>query len=324
MTEGVVYSYDMVGAPDDFLISTHKSNIALLGMSLVRHEDELSVMLLAGENPPHRTDDEVREGIASRMPVPGKEGIKPDASLAISDRIVPGLADYSHVILLTRIYLESRRYDVRYVNLDEGQSYMVYTDDPVALSPCHDRETLLPELTRRLHRYDDLFSALTALIYLPVYFIARQAEVVTTRFSTELNAQKNSAKVKRAFRVLGEQAVTLHRQAKCLAGQSQLARNDTQEVKPPELRSVSEGFWKELEPFEFGEDPEGNPTAGRTWVERRDSWFTHDPTSFLVRRTRPDVAGPDPGMIYIIRSPSHERDLYKIGLTRPKFLGPKS
>ena len=44
-------------------------------------------------------------------------------------------------------------------------------------------------------------------------------------------------------------------------------------------------------------------------------WFTHDPTSFLVRRTRPEVVGPDPGTIYVMRSPSHERDLYKIGLT---------
>ena len=167
--------------------------------------------------------------------------------------------------LLTRIYLESRCYDVRYVNLDEGQSYLVYTDDPVALSACGDRETLLPELKGMLHRYDDLFSALTALMYLPVYFIARQAEVVSTRFSTELNAQKNSAKVKRAFRVLGKQAVALHRQVKCLAGQSSSAWTDTQEVKPPELRSVSEGFWKELEPFEFGEDQEGNPIAGRTY-----------------------------------------------------------
>jgi len=245
LMDGIVYSYDMVGAPDDFLISTKDSIIALLGISLVRHEDELSVMLLAGENPPYRADDEVREGIARGMPVPGKEAIKAGASWTISDRIVPGLADYSQIILLTRIYLESRCYDVRYVHLDEGQSYLVYTDDPVALTPCDDRETLLPELVRKLRRYDDLYSALAALIYLPVYFIARQAEVVTTRFSTELNAQKNGARVKRAFRVLGEHAVVLHRQVKCLAGQSSPAWTDAREVKPPELRSVSAGFWKE-------------------------------------------------------------------------------
>jgi hypothetical protein len=316
VNEGIVYSYDMVGAPNDFLISTQDSNIALLGISLVRHEDELSVMLLAGENPPYPPDDEVRKAVAALRPVPGREAVKPDTSLTIASRIVPGLPDHSQIILLTRVYLESRRYDVRYVNLDVGQGYLVFTDDPAALSTFDDRGGMLQELTRQLHRYDNLFSALTALMYLPVYFIARQPEVVSTRFAAELKAQKNSTKVKRAFRVLGEQAVTLHRQVRCLASESSPACTDTQEVKPPELRSVSEGFWKELEPFEFGEDQDGNPIAGRTWVERRESWFTHDPTSFLVRRTKSDVAGPDPGTIYVMRSPAHERDLYKIGLTR--------
>src|ERR1019366_2757674 len=111
-------------------------------------------------------------------------------------------------------------------------------------------------------------------------------------FATELKAKRNSAKVKHAFRELGEDAVTLHRQVKCLVSRSSLG-SDAHEVKPPELRSLSEGHWKELEPFEIGEDQEGNPIAGRTWVERRESWFTHDPASFLVRRTKVDVSGPD-------------------------------
>jgi hypothetical protein len=315
MHEGTVYSYDMVGAPDDFLISTSGSNLALLGISLVRHEDELSVMLLAGENPPYPPDDEVQELLDSSEAVPGREAIRADDSLTAASRRSPGLPNHSEVILLTRIYLESRRYDVRYVNLDLGQSYLVVTDDPVALGSLRDRKAVLQALAQKLHRYDDLFSALTALIYLPVYFIERQSEVISSRFATALKAQKNSARVKHALRVLGQQVVTLHRQVKCLASLSTPNR-DAQEVKPPTLRSVSEGHWKELEPFEFGEDEEGNPIAGRTWVERRESWFMHDPVSFLVRRTKLDVSGSDPGVIYVMRSPAHDKELYKIGLTR--------
>lgn len=313
--EGTVYSYDMVGAPDDFLISTPDSKVALLGISLVRHDDELSVIVLAGENPPYPSDDEVSGLVDTCKAFPGREGVTLDDSLTTASRMVPGLPSHSQILLLTRIYLESHCYDVRYVNLDLGQSYLVLTDDAAALTMADDGKALLQRLTQQLHRYDDLFSALTALIYLPVYFVARQSDVISTRFATELKAQKNSAKVKHAFRVLGEEAVTLHRQVKCLVSRSSLA-SDAQEVKPPELRSLSEGYWKELEPFEFGEDQEGNLIAGRTWVERRESWFTHDPASFLVRRTKVDVYGPDLGMIYVLRSPAHEKDLYKIGLTR--------
>ena len=50
LREGVVYSYDMIDAPSDSLVSTEDSQLALLGISVVRHQDELSVILLAGEN----------------------------------------------------------------------------------------------------------------------------------------------------------------------------------------------------------------------------------------------------------------------------------
>ena len=219
LREGVVYSYDMIDAPSDSLVSTEDSQLALLGISVVRHQDELSVILLAGENPPYPTDEEVRTRSALGRPVPGKEAIAPDASLTIADRIVPGLPNYSQVILLTRIYIESRSYDVRYVNLDIGKSFLVLTDDRTALTPCENKGAILADSKQRLRRYDDLFSALSALIFLPVYFVARRTEVVCTRFATELSARRNSAKVMRAYRLLGKEAVTLHREVRCLAGE---------------------------------------------------------------------------------------------------------
>src|SRR4051812_6914021 len=55
---------------------------------------------------------------------------------------------------------------------------------------------------------------------------------------------------------------------------------------------------------------------GRTWVSRHESWSAQSPTSFLLRRSITDSDGPDPGEIYVQRSPAHESNLYKIGLTR--------
>jgi len=227
-------------------------------------------MLLAGESPPYPTDEKVAEFWAVSSPAPGRGAVQPDASWTSADRIVAGLPNHSQVILLTRIYLESRRYDVRYVNLDLGQSYLVYSDDPVSLGTLRDREreVLLKQAAINLQRYGDLFSALTSLIYLPIFFIARQKEVVVTRFATELKAQRNDTKIKRAYRVLAAQAVNLHRQVKCLATQSSLSYKGAQEVNPPDLKSFSEGFWKELAPFEFGEDQDRNPIAGR-FVHRK-------------------------------------------------------
>lgn len=314
LSEGTIYAYDILGTPGDFSLSTAESKIALLGISLVRHGDELSVVLLAGENPPYPSHDEVLEISATSIPVRGRETVAPDESLSIESRLVAGLPDYSQVVLLTRIYIDSCRYDVRYINLDIGQQFFVLTDDLIAVSSIDNDRSILDTLTDRLHRYDDLFSALAALIYLPVYFAERQSEVISTRFATGLRAD-SSSKVKRALRVLDNEVITLYREIKCLPSQA-MPRPNVHEVKPPELRLTLEGYWKELAFHEFGEDPDGNPIAGRTWVERRDCWFTHDPNSFLIRREIPADPGADPGEVYVMRSPSHEKDVYKIGLTR--------
>jgi len=206
LTEGVVFSYDMVGAPGDFLISTPESRIALLGISLIRHDDELSVMLLAGENPPYPNDQDAVELMASSKAYPGKETVEPSPDLTAKDRLVSGLPDYGQVLLLTRIYLDSRRYDVRYVHMDTGPSYLTYTDDPAALGIHRKDRPWRESLAEHLRRYDDLFSALTALIYLPIYFTVHGPSVVRTRFATGLKARKNSPKIRRALRALGKES----------------------------------------------------------------------------------------------------------------------
>jgi hypothetical protein len=182
MQDGIVYSYDLIGMPGDFWLSTDDSTVAILGVSLIRHKDELSVMLDTGENPPHPSDTEILNDVVAP---PGKEKLVPDSTLRPADRLVSGLPEYARVVLLTRIYLDSRCYDVRYVLRDLGKSYEVLTDDLVALRDLDEQQTWRQALVQRLHRYDDIFSALTALIYLPAYFVARQQQATTTQFATE-------------------------------------------------------------------------------------------------------------------------------------------
>jgi hypothetical protein len=78
----------------------------------------------------------------------------------------------------------------------------------------------------------------------------------------------------------------------------------------------SEAFWKKLAPGEIGEDQDGNPIVGRTWVRRVESWSSRPPGAFVIQRVAGGVAGRDPGVVYIVRSPSHDTDVYKVGLTR--------
>jgi hypothetical protein len=87
-------------------------------------------------------------------------------------------------------------------------------------------------------------------------------------------------------------------------------------ITPPDMQFKHDGYWKAIGPLEIGEDMNRNPTIGRTWVSRHELWSARSPQSFLLHRGKTDQNGPDPGVIYVQRSPAHEIDVYKVGLTR--------
>lgn len=309
MLDDVIYSYDLIGMPSEFWLSTPDSKLAILGVSMIRHKDELSLILSAGENPP--CGGEFKLG----APTPGKEAVTPDPLLSSEDRLVPGLPEYSHVMCLTRVYLDTRRYDVRYVLRDTGKSFVVLTDDRVGFSGARASSNLFETVKRQLPRYDDLFSALASLIYLPACFVARQKDLVTTQFATELNRKKQTKRARSAAKVLGSDALVFQRSVECLTSEPLESQSVAENFEPPMLQSAAGGYWRELGPFEFGEDPEGHPVVGKTWVETTETWCTHDPASFLIHSRKPSQGGVAPGIVYVMRSPAHEIDLYKIGLT---------
>lgn len=184
MTDGEIYSYEMTGSHEDFRLATENSEIAIVGISLVRHKHELSVVLLAGEKPPYPSSEDIGDGTFEGVPVKGKEYIVPNPDLRVADRILPSLPGFCRVILLTRIDLTARSYDVRYVNIDVGKSFLVHTDDSSVSRYISREQKENSEV--HLRRYVELFSAVAALIYLPVFFIIRQADVVEEKFTTDL------------------------------------------------------------------------------------------------------------------------------------------
>lgn len=314
MADGEIYSYEMTGSPEDFRLGTADSETAIVGVSLIRHGHELSVILLAGEKPPYPSDKEVGGGTFEGTPAKGKTYIVPDPDLGISDRMLPGLDGYSKVVLLTRIDLRARSYDVRYVNLDTGKSFLVYTDDPGVLQQVglEYREAS----TKGLSRYSDLFSAVAALIYLPMFFIIRQTDVEKVDFTTDLGIQKNDTKVRKAIRILGRGNVVLQRSVSCLRCDPPPSESKDGLVKSSEFNSELHRRWKDLTPTDIGVDVDGNAVVGKTWVSTYESWSTWKPDDFVIRKKEHEIAGPDPGTIYVMRSEAHTSQLFKIGLTR--------
>lgn len=78
------------------------------------------------------------------------------------------------------------------------------------------------------------------------------------------------------------------------------------------------GYWRTLQPGKYGTDKKGNPVHGKTWISKKLSWMEADEPSVLKAKgytCRSLPEGSDPGYIYIMRSPLHEKGVFKIGLT---------
>jgi len=319
--EGTIYSYDAAGDTGEFTISAEGSQLAVAGLSMIRHENELSVILLAGENPPYPPDDEILDISAKNDPAEGHEEISPAQDLSVKDRYISGMREFSKVILLTRFNLATKKHDVRYLNVDTGPSYIVYTDDIEVLKESFGKrvsQEMIDNSLSGLERYKQLFSALTSLIYLPVIFIVEQARVIESKFITELGIASQSLQVRKAVKEFGRGALTIHRSIRCLTSPNtdNLIEAGSRIIDPENFHFESTGFWKSIEPNDIGEDKHGNPIVGKTWVERTETCSIKSPESFIMNNKPRTLKGKDPGIVYIMRSSAHGNDIYKVGLTR--------
>ena len=129
MQEGVIYSYNMANNASGYCLSKGNATLVIAGVSFVRHDNELSCFLVAGERPPNPSDREVAKlANASFESCPGREGLNPSSDWGIGDRYLDAFPGFARVIVLTRFDLVAKRHDVRYVMRDLGSQYLTYTD----------------------------------------------------------------------------------------------------------------------------------------------------------------------------------------------------
>ena len=76
MDEGVLYEYTMAGDSDGSRLTNSNATLVIAGVSLVRHQYELSCVLVAGENPANPPDDSI--GLVDSTPAAkAKEKVVP-------------------------------------------------------------------------------------------------------------------------------------------------------------------------------------------------------------------------------------------------------
>ena len=87
MEEGLTYSFNMIDPTGDYRVQTRGSELAIVGVGLVRHGTELSMMMLCGESPPDFSDGEARD-LDKGRPIAGKEHLESNPEFSTEDRFL--------------------------------------------------------------------------------------------------------------------------------------------------------------------------------------------------------------------------------------------
>ena len=316
MLDGVIYSYDMISDQGSLRISGDSQQV-FAGVSFVRHQKELSCLLLAGENPPWPSNEDAISMIMEYS-APNRKGLVPDPRLTTKDRYLDGYPDFGKVIILSRFDLGAGKHDVRYINIDAGTWFQVFTDDFSVLAdlPPTRIEACRKLAIEGLARYDDLFAVLSSLIYLPAFFSASPQSVQDLEVVTELHALHDEQRSRETIAKVLESRFPKHRHIRCLPMTSGIDDGPVRKIDPPQMEFKCDGYWKAIAPHAIGEGKNGEQIFGRTWVWRHESWSARSPQSFILQRKIDNPEGPDPGVVYVLRSPGLEPNLYKIGFTR--------
>lgn len=325
LEEGTIYSYNGIHSPDDLTFDcgdqSHKFGVA--GVSLIRHDNEISLMMLAGEycNLDEKTEH-LKELWNSSTKLPHKPHITPDNDLEVRAVPLNESKNLWKTIVLSRIDVKRYSIDVRYIAQDAGNSFTAKTDD-LSVYMNSSGEFLTPEAktiamksAKTMDEYQPLFEFIKTCLHLPAFVQAREDSIRIERHPTRFKSLRGKPKYKKLERLAPqEEKIAMRDVAQVLAvnRHGPIRRS----FYAPNIKTESSGYWKKLPLDVIGQDKAGQPIHGRTWVERTLTWIED---ASEVQPLHTNIAGKHhlgnkPGTIYVMRSAAHEKDIFKVGLT---------
>lgn len=322
--DGIIYSYNGINKVEEITFSTKNGKYyAIGGVSFIKHENEISMLLLCGEkNDIAKETVNIVNDFEIGQVIHDREGILPVGNLEAVPLL--GNNNFWQTLVLTRIDLNDMTFGVRYHLQDIGNSYSIITDDVSAfinndgsfIKP--EFEQIVVELTERINLYSVVFEICKTLLYLPLYYDTYGDLVVEERHETKL-VEKNNDELRKANHLLKPKDKVKFRNVTLLRRHINIQPNTTV-FYTPDIKIDKTGFWKKLQSQQVGNDKHGRPIHGRTWVEKTLTWFetTDDHQTITINtplKNNVSNNNSNSGIIYVMRSAAHDKNIFKIGLT---------
>lgn len=322
--EGVIYSFNSTSFPEDFTFSSDDGkSFGLSSISMIKLGCEISMIMVAGQLCDlEAKTKEIVEIIKKQKTFSHRSHIRPSSDFEAKATPLYDGSNLLKSIILTRIDIETKTIDARYVYEDWGQSYHGKTDDISAFLDNSgkfindDAEKFFKNMPTVLNEYQALFELSKTCLFLPEYFLHFQDDITVERHPTKYLAFSKKVKNRKTIELVDSSEKKTYKEVYAL---NPVIKNYPSKVEflTPDIKVQDSGFWKQLSPNVQGKDKNGNTITGRTWVKKILSWVEYplDEGSLTINRKSIEIKSENSGYIYVMRCAAHNKDMFKVGLT---------
>ncbi len=325
------YEFNSVGAFSQIILPDF-GEFVFCGAAMVREESELSIVGIFGHKSANYDPKSLKDFGADSI-LPSKRELfrrtGADGQVDFSAEPLFDNADYYPVLALTRIDLNEMKIQVQHLMFEAKGAFRVVTDDPTAyydengnlLSPqvLEIKENALRQLAAHRHIFDFLYH----FVHFSEFVRANEDDFYVERHPTQIKLQNDPSikGIKRTVQRLKSSAVEpqyrpLYREVLTL--RPRITRAIARTLETLELRRETSGFWKMLSFEKTGADKNGNRIQGKSWVTKELTWNespSRPSDQLALISITPQPNSQEIGYVYVMRSPMHERNIYKIGFT---------
>lgn len=325
VVDGKIYSYNSACDPREITFSTKNDKVyGLSSISFIKFENEVSIIIVAGQECDlSAKTEQIKLSIRNDEVFSHRSHLQPSEEFEVGAMPLNEHCPLLKSIVLARIDLNSKTFDARYVYEDWGQLYHGVTDDLSAFMDSsgnfinRNAEEHVKRMPEIMDQYQALFELCKTCLFLPDYYEMYSGDVRVERHPTEFIKFRSKQKNKKAISLVGSAYKIPYRQPYVLLRESRRSPNRA-EFSTPDITMETSGFWKKLPIDSQGKDKNGNLITGRTWVSKTLSW-AEEPIGdgkMAISRNRTVTSKGNAGFIYVMRSGAHQKDVFKVGLTK--------
>ncbi|MGI2936265.1 GIY-YIG nuclease family protein [Vibrio diabolicus] len=321
MEDGTIYSFNSIDDPESSLFSTNtEDEFGVLSISLIKHKTEVSVVMLAGQKCDLQIKSKTLNSTMKHIRT-GANGIAPDEKLTVQAVPLQPNSKLWRTVVLTRFDLNSLTTDARYIYQDAGRFFVGCSDDIDCFLnnegefPSQEIENSFKTQNEKVEEYSPLFELCKTALFLPIFRSEYEDTISIERHPTEFGLRRNKASFRKTNKLANSEFKATFRNVESIQPVNRVPPS-RREFNAPDLKVETSGYWKKLDFQSRGEDKNNQPIQGRTWVNKTLEWKESPARPTSVKVVSKSSNTENEGYIYVMRSAMHEKNVFKIGLTR--------